>query len=169
MSNLLKYYQELTETLKKELKIGWAKNIQQESLEVSNQLISIEQIVTKIQQFAPSQGWLQTLDSVLIINIDDTIQTTANYPIINGELINQQGQSLHIRQQGSQLSLTLYSPIKEPDEKNEKAETLLSAKYNQLIQTKGIPNGQQATYKVYWDMQDTKQPKYSRLIRIGAK
>lgn len=162
MSNLLDIYQNIISTLKSEHKISWAKNMQAEKLAVSSKKINLTDLQQTLNDFAPTQGWYQTLDSLFQLKPNQTaIKINLNDPINCGEFINAKGQSLHLRAQGSQLIATTYYP--------DQGDTLFSAKYSQLIQSQGTPNGQKAIYKLYWDINNTNQPKYSRFLKIQTE
>lgn len=162
MSKLLSIYQNITQQLKETHHISWPKNLQQEQLDVQSQKISSEQLTKQLTIFAPTQGWYQTLDAVQTLALNGTLTLTPAERLICGEFINASGQSLHIRQQGNTIIATTYTPI----EGQEKGQTLFSAKYKHLLQRHGTPNGQIAIYKLYWDINDPQQPKYSRFLKI---
>ncbi len=158
MSKLLEIYQNITEQLAVEYQVDWPKTLQQASLKVESQKVPLNQLHTQLIAFSPTQGWYQTLDTVQILALNSTLNLETSDPIICGEFINEQGCSLHIRPQGVHRLVTLYTP--------NTGESLLSAKYKHVLQSHGLPNGKVAIYKLYWDINETKQPKYSRFLKI---
>lgn len=140
---------------KKVINQQWMEPLESKSLQVEKQMP--EDLWECIKSFKPTQGWIQTLDEIQLIQndfkqIDDIIQTA--------ELVNGSGQSLHIRPINHQATVFIYTETQGDD--------YLSATYQHYIQHKTITNKKfQASYQVYWEInsKDPRQPiKHSRFI-----
>ena len=154
----LQNYQKIQQALKKD-GISWLKDLKEETLNIESELIEIKTANQILNEFKATQGWVQTLDKVSIINKDKAIQDQGI--IINAELVNQQGDSLHLRQQGKQLRKTIYKQATT-------GEKLIYTQAKQVIEHLEAKN-YTALYQVYWNPKNTQQPKYSRLIDITNK
>ena len=153
--SLLNNYQKL-QTKLKDNKITWLQNIHQQKLAVETVKIDNQKSWQWLNDFEPIQGWLQTLDKVNTFTEQVANLSDSDDRIISGECINKQGQSLHIRQQGSQLIMTTYTPNTGKD--------YLYAQHNHQLAKNGKPSEQQASYQIYWNPKNTAQPEYSRFI-----
>lgn len=153
----LEIYNKTKQNLESTLTKGWMKPLFEELLDVNVELINNTDVASKINAFKPTQGWVQTLDEVVIY-----AESLPKGSIQSAEFINVEGNSLHLRAAGSKTLITEFT-------KGQGA-PLICAKYKQFISLKGEADGkQQAYYKVYWDPEDTKQPKYSRFVSIKSE
>lgn len=150
----LEIYNKTAEALAPILGKGWMKNLMAESIEVISKQIPNSELEKEITKFAPTQGWVQTLNEVTLFT-----NQLPKGTIQSAEFINAKGDSLHIRPAGNQSIVTEY--------KKDQGKNYICGKYKQAISVSGLDDGQkEAYYKVYWNENDTKQPKYSRFISI---
>lgn len=153
--SLIETYSLFSEKLKRNYGIDWLKTLKEEQVQVESEMIENTQSTKYIDAFKPTEGWIQSLDKTSILTIGFSLPQDE---IISAELINNNGQSLHLRPVGTKLIKTLYTP--------HEGERLISAQYPQIVDQFGKGGDQQAIYQVYWAPDDTVQPKYSRLIAI---
>lgn len=135
---------------------SWMKPLQESSLSVEANIITNTRAWESIQAFTPTQGWIQTLDDVFVI--ENELPNCSDI-IISAEVINSEGQSLHLRPaSGEQLIEVTFTP-------NGETMYLMTESAHQI--KKGKQTGE-ATYALYWEKgTQATQPKYSRLVSIA--
>lgn len=128
--------QETYNKIKQEMSADWMPELKQEPLAVHSVELNSEQAWSEIHAFQATQGWVQTLDQVSdVTKVSQTKDT-----ILTAEMINAQGQSLHLRPANrGQLIATLYSPDGDDYFYTETSHQI------KLGKTKGT-----ATYRLYW-------------------
>lgn len=147
---------ELYQQIKQNVKADWMSDLKEEALTTISETTDSHQAWTKINEFSPIQGWIQTLDKTGLVN--DFNKQDEGDIILSAEMINNQGQSLHIRPANKgHLSITTYLM-----EGNTFFYTETSHQVKLGKQT-GI-----ASYRLYWSQNNTfaTQPEFSRLIQI---
>jgi len=144
--------------IKAELNAQWMSEPTTESLQVtSNSHCQNDQAWSKIRDFQPKQGWIQTLDEVHLIENGQLPKNEDN--LISAELVNANNESLHIRPSSrGQLSLVHFTP-------NQGQSYYVIQTAHQIKH--GKKNGT-AHYKLYWQFNTPQtQPALSRLIEIN--
>lgn len=130
------------ETSKGKINQSWMKTLTTEWLNVEKQ--TPDNLWDCITNFQPTQGWIQTLDEILLIQ--DNFQPK-NDIIQTAELVNKNKASLHIRPVNNQATVFIYTEMQ--------GNEYLSTTYQHDIQHKTINNHTyQASYQVYWDIWD---------------
>ncbi|MBA5248158.1 MAG: hypothetical protein FE834_01285 [Gammaproteobacteria bacterium] len=148
---------------------SWMKTLTAKWLNVEKQ--TPDNLWHYLEEFKPTQGWIQTLDEILLIQ--NNFQPT-NDIIQTAELVNENKASLHIRPVNNQATVFIYT------ETQTQGKEYLSTTYQHNIQHKTIGNNThkascQASYQVYWDInpQDEDDPrrpiKHSRFIGFTTK
>jgi len=133
-----------------------------EALIVSSEKIENEQAWSKVATFEPTKGWIQTLDSVK--RVADFNATQEQDIILSAEMMNENGQTLHIRPANrGDLTFTTYDSS--GDKEFFYTETSHQIKLGKQIGT--------ATYRLYWpqNSEDSqpRQPQFSRFIGFKFK
>lgn len=154
--NIVKHYNQIQE------KYAWMRPLETQKLSVVTSQVTQEEFVQKLQAFAPQQGWLQTLDKVQVIQ--GKLELDENDRVESGELINANGDSLHIRPANGKK---LHCVEMKNDESGE--EFFVSTTHHQ-IKHKTIKGIGTATYQLYWNSTEPNtQAQYSRLVAIEFK
>lgn len=157
--NISELYQNISKTF------DWMPELKQTQLQTESETIENHQAWSFLTDFAPTKGWIQTLDSVLVVNGALTQpDDKGDQIIISAELINNQGQSLHLRPVADEkLIKVIYTP-------NQGTDYLYTENSHQIKQ--GKQNGT-ATYGLYWPKESQEkyptQPKFSRLIQFSLQ
>ena len=150
MNNTLNAYNNSREALKN-LGIKWLQPIKSEKITLSCRTLDNQQAWQAIKDFAPQQGWLQTLDQITLIQQANTPLPEQD-SIICGEMVNG-SQSLHLRPaNANQILLIEFIPGKGKH-------IYLSAGSSHYIQHPDIKDGTlKAHYQLYWHAQNSRQP-----------
>lgn len=137
----------------------WMAPLNTEALSVNSQTLPQDEIFAKLHAFNPVQGWLQTLDKVMLIDVTIPEIEPDNW-IESGELINAEGDTVHIRP-ANQNKLHFVSMSSQGNTEYFVTEMTHQIKY-------GSQKGE-ATYKLYWESDNCErtQAKFSRLVNIA--
>lgn len=143
--------------IKKNMAADWMSELAEETLNVSSETIDHNLAWSKISEFQPTGGWIQTLDKIGFFHDFNSAQKDDT--VLAAELLNSQGQSLHIRPGNKG---TLHMVTFQPNEAGRSYYRTESSHQIKLGKQKGT-----AMYHLYWekDVQAT-QAKFSRLIHI---
>lgn len=154
--NIVKYYNQIQE------KHTWMRPLETQRLCVEQSQVTQQELTQTLQAFDPKQGWLQTLDKVQVIQ--GNLNVDENDWIESGELINGNGDSLHIRPaNGKKLNCIEMKN----DESSE--EYFVSTTQHQ-IKHKTVKGIGTATYQLYWSSKELNtQAQFSRLVAIEFK
>jgi microsomal dipeptidase-like Zn-dependent dipeptidase len=147
---------ELYQQIKEKIKADWMSELKEEALTIKSETIDINNIWTKINEFSPIQGWIQTLDKTGLVN--DFNKQNEGDIILSAEMINNLGQSLHIRPANKgQLSITTYLMEGTTFFYTETGHQI------KLGKQRGI-----ASYRLYWSQNNTfaTQAEFSRLVQV---
>jgi hypothetical protein len=150
--NTIELYQQIKQTLNAD----WMSELKEEALTIKSETIDINQAWSIIKDFAPTQGWIQTLDKTGLVS--DFNRQNEGDIVLSAEMINNLGQSLHIRpDKKGKVKLTTYQ---NDGELFYCSETKHQIKVNKKQGT--------ATYKLYWHQISTNatQAEFSRLVQI---
>ena len=151
--------------IKASLKADWMSELQTETLAVKPTAdCDNDQAWSKISDFQPTQGWIQTLDKVHLI--ENAQMPNSDDQIISAELVNAAQQSLHIRPASKgRLTVTRYTS-------GQGDSYYVTQTLHQIKHVTKTENGIQthtgnAVYQLYWPTNQTQtQPAFSRLVEI---
>ena len=156
-------YNDIRQTLQKE-GVSWMPELKTENLALTSEQLDNHQAWSLIKEFQPTQGWVQTLDKVHLIE-NDTLQTTDDH-IISAELVNAANESLHIRPANKgKLSAVRFTPGQ--GETYFVTQASHQIKHTTKKEEKKITLNGEATYQLYWPANQTQtQPAFSRFVGI---
>ena len=158
-------YNDIRQTLQKE-GVSWMPELKTENLALTSEQLDNQQAWLLIKAFQPTQGWVQTLDAVHLIENGQLPQSDnkqSNH-LISAELVNAANESLHIRPANKgQLSAVRFTPGQ--GDSYYVTQTRHQIKHTTKKEEKKITLNGQATYQLYWPANQT-QPAFSRLIEI---
>lgn len=152
--------QNVYNTIKKSLNADWMSELKSEKLTVNTTTdFDIDQAWSILKDFQPTQGWVQTLDKVQLIEKGQMLEIDDH--LICAELVNADNESLHIRP-ASKGKLNLVRFTSGQGESYYVTQTSHQIKH-------GKQTGQ-ATYGLYWQTNSqSTQAKFSRLLAIDIK
>lgn len=157
--NITELYQKISESF------DWMPELKEMQLQTESETIENHQAWSFLTDFAPTKGWIQTLDHVFVVDGELTKpDDNGDQIIISAELTNNQGQSLHLRPAADEkLIKVIYTP-------NQGTDYLYTENSHQIKQGKQTGT---ATYGLYWpkEIQEKHptQPKFSRLIQLSLQ
>ena len=141
--------------IKDALQADWMSDLHIEQLDARPVHCDHQQAWSEIKAFQPTQGWIQTLDEVYLI--EKGHMPDSQDPLISAELVNEAQESLHIRPSNKGiLSLVHFIP-------NQGATYFVTESRHQIKHRSKIAGN--SVYKLYWSTdQANTQPALSRFI-----
>jgi hypothetical protein len=139
----------------------WMAELTIEKLSIQTEKLSQQTVLEKLQVFQPKTGWLQTIDAVTLIE-GSTPNLSEEDWIESGELINANGDTIHIRPAGQNK----LHWVKMRSDGNDEYFVTHSSHQIKHRKKQGI-----ATYKLYWDSNDHNrtQAKFSRSVKLDIQ